>query len=73
MVSLWLHAEESMPEFAPDLRLVLNLVSQSACTAYDCEFLAVASEHGARLVSADPQLLSAFPAIAISLAEFVDR
>jgi predicted nucleic acid-binding protein len=73
MVSLWLHAEESMPEFAPDLRLVLNLVSRSACTAYDCEFVGVASERGMPLVSADQQLPRAFPAIAISLAEFVDR
>jgi len=73
MVPLWLNAEESMPEFAPDLRLVLSLVSRSACTTYDCEFLAAASEHGVRLVSADQQLVSAFPAIAISLAEFVDR
>ena len=73
MVSLWLNAEESMPEFAPDLRLVLNLVSRSACTAYDCEFVAVASEPGMPLVSADQQLPRAFPAIAISLAEFVDR
>jgi len=72
MVPLWLHTEESMPEFAPDLRLVLNLISQSACTAYDCEFAAVASERGTPLVSADQQLPRAFPAIAISLAEFVD-
>ena len=73
MVPLWLPAEESMPEFAPDLRLVLNLVSLSACAAYDCEFVAVASERGMPLVSADQQLPRAFPAIAISLAEFVDR
>ena len=72
MVPLWLHAEESMPEFAPDLRLVVNLVSRSACTAYDCEFVAVASERGVPLVTAN-QLPRAFPAIAISLAEFVDR
>jgi len=73
MVPLWLHAEENMPEFAPDLRLVLNLVLRSACTAYECEFVAVASERGMPLVSADQQLPRAFPAIAISLAEFVDR
>ncbi len=73
MVPLWLHAEESMPEFAPYLRRVLNLVSRSACTAYDCEFAAVANERGMPLVSADQQLPRAFPAIAISLAEFVDR
>jgi hypothetical protein len=73
MVPLWLHAEESMPEFAPDLRLVLNLISRSACTAYGCEFAAVASERGMPLVNANQQLPRAFPAIATSLAEFVDR
>jgi hypothetical protein len=49
MVPLWLRAEENMPEFAPDLRLVLNLVSRWAWTAYDGEFAAVASEHGVPL------------------------
>lgn len=73
MVPLWLHAEESMHEFAPDLRLVLALVSRSAWTAYDCESVSVASEHGAPLATADHQLPRALPAIAISLTEFVDR
>jgi predicted nucleic acid-binding protein len=73
MAPLWLHAEESMPEFAPDLRLVLDRVSRSACTAYDCEFVAVAGEHGVPLVATDRQLPRAFPAIAISLTKFVDR
>jgi len=73
MVPLWLHAEESMPEFAPDFRLVLDLVLRSACAAYDCRFVAAASEHGVPLVTADQQLPRAFPAIAISLTEFVDR
>jgi predicted nucleic acid-binding protein len=73
MVPLWLHAEESMPEFAPYLRRVLNLVSRSASTAYDCEFVTGASEHGVPWVTANQQLPRAFPAIAISLAEFVDR
>ena len=73
MVPLCLHAEQSMPEFTPDLRLVLDLASRSACTTYDCEFVAVASEHGVPLVTADQQLPRAFPAIAISPAEFVDR
>ena len=73
MVPLWLHAEESMSEFAPDLRLVPDLVSRSTWTAYDCEFVAVGSEHGAPLATADHQLPRALPAIAISLTEFVDR
>ena len=35
MVPLCLHAEESMPEFTPDLPLVLDLVSRSASATYD--------------------------------------
>jgi hypothetical protein len=73
MVPLCLRAEESMPEFTPDLPLVLDLVSRSASTTYDCEFVAAASEHGVPPVSAEEQVPRAFPAVAIFLTEFVGR
>jgi len=46
---------------------VLHLVSQSSCSAYDCEFVAVAEQLGVRLITEDRALQAAFPAIAMSL------
>lgn len=50
---------------------VFDLVGNSNCTAYDCEFVAVARDHGVRLITADRQLLREFPSFAISLTDFL--
>ena len=49
---------------------VLELASDSRCSAYDCEYVALARALGVRLVTADQQILEAFPTIATSLADF---
>ncbi len=54
-------------EFQVDSEQVLELAQQSGCTAYDCEFVAVALNLGVKLVTADKQLLKAFPNTAIAL------
>ena len=41
---------------------VLHLASESGCTAYDCEFVALARDHGVPLYTLDRKLLKAFPA-----------
>lgn len=46
---------------------VLRLVSQSPCSAYDCEFVALARRLGTKLVTADQKILKAFPDTAVSL------
>lgn len=50
---------------------VLELAASSRCTAYDCEYVALAQQFGIHLVTADTQLINAFPDIAISLEDFV--
>jgi predicted nucleic acid-binding protein len=40
---------------------VLDLVNRSECSAYDCEFIAVAQSLGTKLVTMDGKLLKAFP------------
>ena len=50
---------------------VLNLAAASGCSAYDCEFVALARELGVRLGTADKPLLKQFPGVAIALDEFV--
>jgi predicted nucleic acid-binding protein len=58
-------------EFAVSSDAVLQLVARSNCTAYDCEFVALAQAEGVQLVTADRQILHEFPDAAISLDQFV--
>jgi len=50
---------------------VLNLAAQSRCSAYDCEFIALARELNIPLVTTDRQILSDFPETAVRLDAFV--
>ena len=54
-------------EYAVDSASVMRLASGSRCTAYDCEFVALAQKLGTKLVTADRQILAAFPETAVSL------
>jgi predicted nucleic acid-binding protein len=48
-------------------RAVLALVAQSRCTAYDCEYVALAQALGTVLVTEDKALQAAFPRVCRSL------
>ncbi len=50
---------------------VLQLVEESACSAYDCEFVALARDLGVTLVTVDKKILKEFPMDAVSLEKFV--
>jgi len=54
-------------EHEVDSDRVLELVRDSNCTAYDCEFIALAQRLGLKLVTMDKKLLAAFPAYAVAL------
>jgi predicted nucleic acid-binding protein len=58
-------------EFAVSSRAVLDLVANSLCSAYDCEFVVLATEQRVPLVTMDRQILHDFPDIAVSLQEFI--
>jgi predicted nucleic acid-binding protein len=51
--------------------LVLGLVSRSKCSAYDCEFVALAEALDTLLVTEDKALLAAFPKRCRSLTDAV--
>ena len=55
-------------EFEVDSLMVLELVRDSDCSAYDCEFVALALRLGTTLVTMDGKLLRAFPKIAVPLS-----
>lgn len=58
-------------EYALPTRAVLELVAQSACSAYDCEFVALAQDLDVPLVTDDRRILGEFPQWAISLTRFI--
>lgn len=49
---------------------VLKLASESGCSAYDCEFIAVANDLKVSLLTTDKQLLQRFSGVATSLSDF---
>jgi predicted nucleic acid-binding protein len=52
---------------------VFSLALASGCTAYDCEFVAVAQTLGVPLMTGDRAILRGFPAIALTPADFLAR
>jgi len=54
-------------EYEVDSRSVLELVRDSDCSAYDCEFVALAEKLKTKLVTMDKKLLKAFPGKAMAL------
>ena len=65
-------AEEQMldRERFTDRDAVLDLVVTSTCTAYDCEFVALAQELRVPLVTTDKQILREFPRVARPLGDY---
>ena len=55
-------------EFEVESRAVLELVRESDCSAYDCEFVALAAKLDTKLVTMDKKLLSVFPRCAVALS-----
>jgi predicted nucleic acid-binding protein len=69
-ISLQLEAESLLEgaEFELESLAVLELVRDSDCSAYDCEFIALAMKLDTKLITMDKKLLRAFPKRAIALS-----
>lgn len=52
---------------------VLKLASTSGCSAYDCEFVAVAMDIQAPLITSDRRLQQLFPEVAVSPEAFYSQ
>jgi predicted nucleic acid-binding protein len=57
-------------EFQVDTRRVLRLVAASSCSAYNCEFVALAEELSVLLVTSDRRVLRDFPDVTVALERF---
>ena len=69
------HAELLMAgnEFDVDSATVLVLSEQSGCSAYDCEFIALAQSENTPLITADRKLLGRFPDTAMTATAYLRR
>ena len=56
-------------EYEVDSRRVLELVRESNCSAYDCEFIALAVRLGTKVVTMDGKMLKEFPQHTRALSE----
>lgn len=59
-------------EYLVDTHVVLRLAVGSSCSAYDCEFVALAEQLSCPLVTRDRKVLKAFPALARSPEDHLD-
>lgn len=58
-------------EFSITSMQVLSLTDSSTCSAYDCEFVALAKQLSVKLVTEDKKILREFPDNAQSLDDFL--
>jgi predicted nucleic acid-binding protein len=54
-------------EYEMDSASVVDLVGRCDCSAYDCEYVALAVQLGTRLVTMDAKVLQSFPQVATSI------
>jgi len=57
-------------EYQVDSRRVIKLIDSSKCSAYDCEFIALAQHLDAPLITSDKQILKEFPDTAVSIESY---
>jgi predicted nucleic acid-binding protein len=60
-------------EYSVESGDVLKLVTESGCSAYDCEFVALAQQLGVPLLTSDAEILKEFTQTAISLEIFAGK
>jgi predicted nucleic acid-binding protein len=75
VVAIVAEAERAMRgrEYTVVSHHVLHLAARSGCSAYDCEFVALAQDLDVPLVSADAAVIRAFPAHTITPDTFAAR
>ena len=60
-------------EYEMDSASVMTLTRDSRCSAYDCEFVALAIKLGVGLATMDKQILRAFPHVAVALTSYASK
>ena len=60
----------NVQDVASDPVEILRMVEQSGCSTYDLEYVWLARKLGCRLVTADQQVLDAYPDVAVPMGAF---
>ena len=58
-------------QYQPSSQSVLSLVSNSQCSAYDCEFVSLAKQFNIPLITQDKKIITEFPHLAMTLNDFI--
>lgn len=58
-------------EYFVDFKDVVNCLSSSTASAYDCEFVVLAKKQNVPLITLDQKLIKEFPSIAQNIAQFL--
>jgi len=71
----YLNAQKDLgaQEYTVPTERIMKLVLASDCTAYDCEYVALAQDLGVPLVTTDELILRAFPKNAVPLEKFAKQ
>jgi predicted nucleic acid-binding protein len=54
-----------------DYKEIIELIASSPCSAYDCEFVALAKALNTNLITYDKQILTEFPSIALRPEDYL--
>ena len=67
------HAEKQLDgkEYRVPSEAVFTQIAESNCSAYDCEYVALAKDLGVHLITADKKMLREFPKTCIPLKSFL--
>ena len=57
-------------EYQVDSWRIIKLIDSSKCSAYDCEFIALAQNLDVPLITSDKQIINEFPETAISIESY---
>lgn len=76
LTSIWQILEEAEHfmndnEFEVNSTQIMSLVTESSCSAYDCEFVALAEDFNIKLITFDKKIIKEFSNIAFSPQEFI--
>ena len=58
-------------EYQPSSKAVLDLVTVSNCSAYDCEFVSLAKQFDVPLITQDKKILAEFPHYTSQIAHYI--
>ena len=72
-IAIQAQAEQQLAEneYTVNSMDVLTLAQQSGCSAYDCEFVSLATSLSLKLITGDQKLIQTFPNIAMTAGDYL--